>query len=176
MKLNYGIERRLAQCGPELHRRYRDCVVISQRMLCRYENYFPDFTDHTVLHTLDILELCNQLIGDQIEKLTAQDLYVLLMGALFHDVGMGGSRRTLMSSGRCWAFQNRRMIPPGPEPSGITTRSCPACIWKSIGLCWISPMRPMPGRSSRSAGAIGKQTCWTRRAIRPNLRWSRARR
>ena len=43
MEMNYGIERRLAQCAPDLHRRYRDCVVISQGMLCRYENYFPDF-------------------------------------------------------------------------------------------------------------------------------------
>ena len=89
--MDYGIERALAQRSPALHRRYRDCLVTSQRMLCRYENYFPDFTDHTVLHTLDILDLCNQLIGDQMEWLTAEDLYVLLMGALFHDVGMGVS-------------------------------------------------------------------------------------
>lgn len=91
MELDYGIERRLAQSAPELHSRYRDCVVISQRMLSRYENYFPDFTDHTVLHTLDILNLCNQLIGSQMAQLTAEDLYVLMMGALFHDVGMGVS-------------------------------------------------------------------------------------
>ena len=91
MEQDYGIERRLSRCAPELHSRYRDCVVTSQMMLCRYKNYFPDFTDHTVLHTLDILELCNQLIGDQMEKLTAEELYVLLMGALFHDVGMGVS-------------------------------------------------------------------------------------
>ena len=91
MEQDYGIERRLAQCAPGLHSRYRDCVVTSQMMLSRYVNYFPDFTDHTVLHTLDILELCNQLIGSQMEKLTAEDLYVLLMGALFHDVGMGVS-------------------------------------------------------------------------------------
>ena len=91
MELDYGIERRLARCAPELHDRYRDCVVVSQRMLSRYENYFPDFTDHTALHSLDILDLCNQLIGSQLEKLTAEDLYILLMGALFHDVGMGVS-------------------------------------------------------------------------------------
>ena len=91
MELDYGIERRLAQLAPELHSRYRDCVVSAQRMLSRYENYFPDFTDHTVLHTLDILELCNRLIGSQLEQLTAEELYVLLMGALFHDVGMGVS-------------------------------------------------------------------------------------
>ena len=87
--MDYGIECRLAHRAPALHRRYRDCVVTSQRMLTRYENYFPDFTDHTVLHTLSILDLCNQLIGSQMERLTAEDLYVLLMGALFHDVGMG---------------------------------------------------------------------------------------
>ena len=114
MELDYGIERRLAQLSPELHGRYRDCVVISQRMLCRYENYFPDFTDHTVLHTLDIQELCGQLIGGQIEKLTAEDLYVLLMGTLFHDVGMGVSAAD---------FDQFRVALGLPEPADDTARA-----------------------------------------------------
>lgn len=114
MELNYGIERRLAQCAPDLHSRYRDCVIISQRMLCRYENYFPDFTDHTVLHTLDIVELCNQLIGDQVEKLSAEDLYVLLMGALFHDVGMGVSISD---------FEQFRAVLGFPEPADDNARA-----------------------------------------------------
>ena len=114
MKEDYGIERRLAWLSPELHGRYRDCVVISQRMLCRYETYFPDFTDHTVLHTLDILALCNQLIGSQLEKLTAQDLYVLLMGALFHDVGMGVSTAD---------FEQFRVVLGIPEPADDTARA-----------------------------------------------------
>lgn len=114
MELDYVIERRLARHAPELHSRYRDCVVISQRMLCRYENYFPDFTDHTVLHTLDILELCNRLIGSQIEKLNAQELYVLLMGALFHDVGMGVSISD---------FEQFRIVLGIPEPADDTQRA-----------------------------------------------------
>ena len=114
MKLDYGIERRLAQCAPELHSRYRDCVVISQRMLCQYENYFPDFTDHTVLHTLDILELCNQLIGSQLDQLSSSDLYVLLMGALFHDVGMGVSTAD---------FEQFRGVLGFPEPEDDTARA-----------------------------------------------------
>ena len=114
MELDYGIERRLAQAAPELHSRYRDCVVISQRMLCRYENYFPDFTDHTVLHTLDILDLCNQLIGSQIEKLNVQELYVLLMGALFHDVGMGVSVSD---------FEQFRAVLDFPEPADDNARA-----------------------------------------------------
>ena len=114
MELDYGIERRLARCAPELHSRYRDCVVVSQRMLSRYENYFPDFTDHTVLHTLDILELCNQLIGEQMDKLTAEDLYVLLMGALFHDVGMGVSVAD---------FEEFRQVLGFPEPEDDNARA-----------------------------------------------------
>lgn len=114
MKQDYGIERRLAQRAPELHSRYRDCVVISQRMLSRYENYFPDFTDHTVLHTLDILELCNQLIGGQIERLTEEELYVLLMGALFHDVGMGVSTAD---------FEQFRVELGFPEPEDDAARA-----------------------------------------------------
>ena len=114
MDQDYGIERALAQRAPELHRRYRDCVVISQRMLCHYENYFPDFTDHTVLHTLDILNLCNQLIGGQMEGLSAEDLYVLSMGALLHDVGMGVSVAD---------FELFRAVLGFPEPADDTARA-----------------------------------------------------
>lgn len=88
----YSIERRLAELSPELHQRYRDCVTVSWQMLSRYETYFPEYTDHSVLHTLDILDLCNRLIGTQLDRLNAQELYVLMMGALFHDVGMGVSK------------------------------------------------------------------------------------
>lgn len=114
MDLDYGIERRLFRLSPSLHSRYRDCVAVSQRMLARYENYFPDFTDHTVLHTMDILELCNRLIGSQIERLTAEDLYVLAMGALFHDVGMG------VSASDFEEFRERLGI---PEPADHISRA-----------------------------------------------------
>ena len=89
MKTDYNIERRLATIDSDLHNCYKDCMTISQDMLSRYESTFPDFTDHTVLHSLDILDTCNVLIGDQLDQLSADDLYVLLMGILYHDVGMG---------------------------------------------------------------------------------------
>ena len=138
MGLEHGIERRLSRLSPELHGRYRDCVVISQRMLTRYENYFPDFTDHTVLHTLDILELCNELIGDQLEKLSAEDLYVLMMGALFHDVGMGVSLAD---------FEEFRQVLGFPEPEDDTARAWAVrdhhqeLSGKSTAPSWTCPTR-----------------------------------
>ncbi|WP_205948352.1 HD domain-containing protein, partial [Pyramidobacter sp. C12-8] len=51
---------------------------------------FPDFTDHTILHSMDVLEYCNMLIGEkQIERLSAAECYVLIMSCYLHDIGMG---------------------------------------------------------------------------------------
>ncbi len=86
---DYAIELSLKALSPELYKRYKDCFVVSGKMLTRYENYFPDFTDHSLLHVMDILEYCNKLIGPQLGGLNAEELYVLMMGVLFHDVGMG---------------------------------------------------------------------------------------
>ncbi len=86
---DYAIELSLKKLSPELYKRYKDCFVVSGKMLTRYENYFPDFTDHSLLHVMDILEYCNKILSSELEKMSAEELYVLMMGALFHDVGMG---------------------------------------------------------------------------------------
>lgn len=93
MDSGYQIERRLAELDKCLHNRYRGCVAVSPQLLTRYESIFPTYTDHSALHTLEIMDYCNQLTGRYLDLLTADDLYVLLMGALFHDVGMGISPR-----------------------------------------------------------------------------------
>lgn len=89
---DYHLERQLSVLDSALHRRYKDCVATSQLLLTRYQSTFPEYTDHSFLHTMNVIDFCNQLIGDQINRLTADDIYVLLMGCLFHDVGMGVSQ------------------------------------------------------------------------------------
>lgn len=86
---DYRLERRLATLDSDLHRRYKDCVLTSQAMLTRYRRVFPEYTDHSILHAMNVENYCNQLIGEQVDRLTADAIYVLLMGCLFHDVGMG---------------------------------------------------------------------------------------
>lgn len=93
MDSGYRMERRLAALDGDLHNRYCGCVAVSPQLLTRYEGIFPTYTDHSALHTLEIVDYCNQLAGRYLDRLTADDLYVLLMGALFHDVGMGISQR-----------------------------------------------------------------------------------
>ena len=83
------MERRLRELNPELHRRFTDAVFALQYNLSNYKLIFPEYTDHSNLHSMTVIDFCNQLIGDQIDRLNADELYALLMGCYFHDTGMG---------------------------------------------------------------------------------------
>lgn len=89
MANDFALEKRLKEISPELHTRFTDTVFAIQNILNNYQLIFPDFTDHTVLHTLNIIDFCNQLIGKQINKLNADEIYSILVGCYFHDTGMG---------------------------------------------------------------------------------------
>ena len=90
-KYDFSLERRLRELDSGLHQKFSDTVFALQQILTNYQLIFPDFTDHTELHSLNIIDFCNRLIGDQINKLNADEIYVLLLGCYFHDTGMGVS-------------------------------------------------------------------------------------
>lgn len=92
-KYDYLLERRLKELSPELHDRFSDAVFAFQSILSNYKLIFPLYTDHTELHSLNIIEFCNKLIGDQIDKLNADEIYCILLGCYFHDTGMGISHK-----------------------------------------------------------------------------------
>ena len=86
---DYAMERRLCQLDPVLHKHFTDAVFALQFNLSRYKLIFPEYTDHTTLHSLNVINFCNQLIGDQIDRMNADELYILLSACYFHDTGMG---------------------------------------------------------------------------------------
>ena len=89
---DFSLERRLKELDPQLHTRFTDTVFALQQILSNYQLIFPQFTDHTELHSLNIIEFCNKLIGEQVNKLNADEIYCILMGCYFHDTGMGISQ------------------------------------------------------------------------------------
>lgn len=91
-KYDFSLERRLKELDPDLQVRFADTVFALQQILSNYQLIFPLFTDHTELHSLNIIEFCNKLIGEQINKLNADEIYCILMGCYFHDTGMGVSK------------------------------------------------------------------------------------
>lgn len=86
---NFALEKRLKELNPTLHQLFTNAVFGLQYILSNYKRVFPQFTDHSELHALNVIEFCNMLIGDQIEKLNEDEIYVLLMSAYLHDCGMG---------------------------------------------------------------------------------------
>ena len=90
METDFLMERRLKELSPDLHRRFRDTVFLAGRLLSGYRTLFPEYTDHSELHSLTVIDSCNRLIGkEQIGKLNEDELYVILVGCYLHDVGMG---------------------------------------------------------------------------------------
>ena len=105
-KTDFALERRLRELDSDLHQRFADTVFALQHILSNYKLIFLDFTDHTELHTLNIIEFCNQLVGDQIDKLNADEIYCLLLGCYFHDTGMGISHKDFEEFSKKIDFDN----------------------------------------------------------------------
>lgn len=87
--VSFAIEYRLRELDASLHKRFTDCVFGLQSILSNYKLIFPEYTDHTELHSITVIDFCRQLMGKQLYKLNKTELYVLLIGCYLHDVGMG---------------------------------------------------------------------------------------
>jgi len=94
MNHDYLMEKRLHALNPELHQHFTNAVFALQYALSHYRRLFPEYTDHSELHSMAVIDFCNRLIGAaQIEKLNADEIYVLLMSCYLHDAGMGVSEK-----------------------------------------------------------------------------------
>ena len=93
MNCDYALENKLKKENPELSKLYTNCVPIFDMMLRKFFAHFPTFTDHTLLHSLSVINLSNYLIGEHISELNADEIYVYLLSTAMHDVGMGVNDR-----------------------------------------------------------------------------------
>ncbi len=90
---SFALEFRLRELDRDLHKRFTDCVFVLQRILSNYKLLFPEYTDHSELHSITVIQFCNTLIGEQLDRLNKHEIYVLLSGCYFHDTGMGITRK-----------------------------------------------------------------------------------
>lgn len=90
---SFALEFRLRELDRDLHKRFTDCVFVLQRILSNYKLLFPEYTDHSELHSITVIQFCNTLIGEQLNRLNKHEIYVLLSGCYFHDTGMGITRK-----------------------------------------------------------------------------------
>ena len=86
---DYQLEKKLNNLNKNLSTRVKDTALVMNQVLDRYTSHFPDYTDHSVLHALQVIDFSNRLIADQIDMLNEDEIYILLMGCYLHDTGMG---------------------------------------------------------------------------------------
>lgn len=105
---DFLVEKQLHKLDPDLHRRFANSIFLLPKLLSDYLVLFPEFTDHSETHSVAIIDYCNKLIGhDNLEHLNADELYVLLMGAYLHDVGMGVSEKDFQEFSEQVEFDSR---------------------------------------------------------------------
>lgn len=86
----FYLEKVLMEGNPDLHKRMRESVFMLRTMLWSFLDRFPSFTDHSMLHSLNVIDYCNRIIGEeQIKKMSPEECYVLIMACYLHDIGMG---------------------------------------------------------------------------------------
>ncbi len=94
---DFSLETRLNQLNSELAHRHNGCMSLFEQMLKKFLAVFPTFTDHTLLHTLNVTNITNQLLREDVKKLGAGEIYIYLMAAALHDIGMGVSDKDIGS-------------------------------------------------------------------------------
>ena len=92
---DFFLERRLKETNIEFARRYSSCTSLFEQMLKKFLSVFPTFTDHSLLHTLSVINISNHVLRDNVEKLNPSEIYIYLMACALHDIGMGVSDKDL---------------------------------------------------------------------------------
>ena len=94
---DFLLEHRLKELNSELAYRHTCCMSLFEQMLKKFLAVFPTFTDHTLLHTLSVANISNQLLRENVRKLNASEIYIYLMACALHDIGMGVSDKDIDS-------------------------------------------------------------------------------
>ena len=90
MDVEYLCEARLRSLDRHLHALFSNTAFVAYHMLEKYVNFFPDYTDHAVTHSVQVIHFCNALIGEEnVKKMNADEIYILLTACYLHDCGMG---------------------------------------------------------------------------------------
>ncbi len=93
---DFSMEKLLRRLDPKLHKCFTDTVFALQYTLSKYKLIFPEFSDHTNLHSMTVVDFCNRLIGSQIDRLNADEIYILLTGCyLLWQILIRGTKKQL---------------------------------------------------------------------------------
>ena len=87
------IEKALRGANPSLYADFTKSRETAERLLERVYINFPSYTDHGAGHAARVLKQIDKMLPSKVlSQLSPQELLILLLGGLWHDVGMVGER------------------------------------------------------------------------------------
>ncbi len=83
------LETKLLQENPNLYSKFIETKTAVNLLLGKYSDNFPTYTDHSINHTLEVFEIAAEILTDEeVSFLSCDEIYVLSMSCLLHDIGM----------------------------------------------------------------------------------------
>lgn len=84
-----SLELRLQKLNPGLYSDFQTSMNDVELLLSKFSENFPTYTDHSIKHTKEVFTLAaNLMSNEEIENLNEDEIYVLAMACLLHDIGM----------------------------------------------------------------------------------------
>ncbi len=94
ISLRQELNRRKDQLSKKLIGKIDNIEEIAKKILIYTHSKFPYYTPHDFTHSLNVEENLNWIVLDEIkEELHSYEIFFLIMGAWFHDIGMIGSEQ-----------------------------------------------------------------------------------
>lgn len=84
-----ALELRLEKLDSGLLNMFKESMNSVELLLSRYSSNFPTYTDHSIKHTKEVFKIASELLSkNEIESLNSDEIYILSMACLLHDIGM----------------------------------------------------------------------------------------
>lgn len=84
-----SLEKRLLAIDPSLYSKFNETKTEINLLLSKYSFNFSQYTDHSIEHTLSVFKIAAEILSDtEINSLDSDEIYILSMSCLLHDVGM----------------------------------------------------------------------------------------
>lgn len=84
-----ALEKKLLELDPGLFSKLEETKREVNLLLGKYSSNFPTYTDHSLQHTLEVYKIASEVLSDdELELLNSDEIYVLSMACLLHDIGM----------------------------------------------------------------------------------------
>jgi len=84
-----ALEKHLNEIDPGLYSKFIDTKKEVELLLQKYSSNFPTYTDHSIKHTTEVFQIASEILTDEeLNALNADELYVLSVACILHDIGM----------------------------------------------------------------------------------------